>query len=466
MELPKNTDIEASVLGTMIMYNNSVHEAMPLLKNYRIFSDVGHQFIFKAIANLYEANNSIDVLTVSNELKKLNALESAGGDYKIIELTQGVITDVRIEYHCRILQELFIRRELINKCNQIRVKAYGSDNDVFDLLHDDAKGNDDLSEIIVSGNEMKTYASALDDVVKRVELLSNQKEGEFTGVPTGFKKIDSFTGGWQPSNLIILAARPGMGKTALMLKNAVACAKAGVACGVFSLEMSIQELTARTISINSHFPLQMLIRDGFKKDSYFSTLLSKKDEMSTYPIYVDDTGGLDIRDIISRARVWKRKYDIKILFVDYIQLIKDRSKGNNREQEVASISRNLKLIAKELDIPVMALSQLSRAVETRMDKRPKLSDLRESGSIEQDADIVTFLYREGYYNPDGELPDDMLSQGANAEFSFAKYRSGSLETKGLYWDANKAKFCDPEEFNNNWDESELPKPSSAKEVPF
>ena len=257
-----------------------------------------------------------------------------------------------------------------------------------------------------------------------------------------------------------------MGKTALALKNVVECGLANIPCGFFSLEMSRMELSARTVAINSNFHLAQIIRDGFKKDKYFERFNHLKSEMKKFPIHIDDRPGLDIRDIINKARIWKRKHGIKILFVDYLQLVNDRTKGNNREQEMASVSRNLKGLAKELDLPVIALSQLSRAVETRGgSKRPKLSDIRESGAIEQDANIVAFIYREHYYDPDAELPDYLTSIGANAEFSFAKYRDGSLETKGLYFDANKVKYMDPEELNNEFVESdsgfstaELPKP--------
>jgi replicative DNA helicase len=211
--------------------------------------------------------------------------------------------------------------------------------------------------------------------------------------------------------------------------------------------MSSNQLTARHISINSNFHLSQIIRKGFEKPEYFTTLSEKIDTMQNFPIYIEDTPSMDIRDIVSKARILKRKYDIKILIVDYIQLVVDKTKVNQREQEISSITRNLKLIAKELNIPVIALSQLNRSVETRTDKHPKLSDLRESGAIEQDADIVTFLYRHEYYYPDSPLDDWLVEKGANAEFSFAKYREGSLETIGIHFDGNKVKYSDPQEYD-------------------
>lgn len=456
MKLPHDIALEENILGALLIDERGLMEAMPLLKSEDMFYKQSHRKIYEAISDLYSENEKIDLRTVSIQLKKNNTLEAAGGDYELMSLSQKISSSAHIETHCRYLHQYWLKRKLIEKCDIIRSKAFKDDQDCFDLLNEDAMLNDQLNDVLFSGTKQKTYSDALDDVVKRVELISNQEEGEFTGVPTGFAKIDRFTGGWQPSDLIIVAARPGMGKTAFVLKNAVECGLKQIPIGFFSLEMSIQQLAARTVSINSNFHLSQLMRDGFTKDKYFATLLSKKDEMSKYPIYIDDSPNLDIRDIVAKARIWKRKYDIQILVVDYIQLISDKTKGNNREQEIASISRNLKNIAKELNIPVIALSQLSRAVEQRVDKHPKLSDLRESGAIEQDADIVTFLYREHYYNPEAELPEELVSQGANAEFSFAKYRAGSLTTAGLYFDGNKVKYSDPEERQQQWNESDVP----------
>jgi replicative DNA helicase len=295
-------------------------------------------------------------------------------------------------------------------------------------------------------------------------MLSRADQVNLTGVATGFKVLDDFTGGWQPSDLIIIAARPGMGKTSFVLKTTLECGIRNIPCAFFSLEMSSNQLSARTIANNSNFHLSQLIRKGFEKPEYFNTLSSKIDKMKDFPIYIEDTPSMDIRDIVSKARIMKRKHDIKILIVDYIQLIVDKTKANNREQEISSITRNLKLIAKELNIPVIALSQLNRSVETRTDKHPKLSDLRESGAIEQDADIVTFLYRHEYYYPDSPLDDWLVNKGANAEFSFAKYREGSLETIGLQFDGNKVKYSDPQEHDEY--ANDIPKMDPNDDNPF
>jgi replicative DNA helicase len=447
--MPAAINVEAAVLSAMIIDESGPLEAMPLLKASDMFYDPAHRMIFEAISALYNSNEAIDMLTIIDKLKSQNKLEAVGGEFALIQLAQIAGSAGHIDHHCRILMQQWLKRKLIFKANEILVKAFQEDSDSLDLLEYDARLNDELSELLYKGNKSMTYAEALAAVKKKVELLSSQDEGQFTGVETGFAKVNKFTGGWQESDLVILAARPAMGKTAFILKNAVACGLENIPVGFFSLEMSAVQLAARTVAINSDLHLSMIIKDGFKKPQYFTTLLEKEHEMAKFPLYIDDTPSQDIRDIIAKARIWKRKHGIKILFIDYLQLVTDRTKSNNREQEIASIARNLKMLAKELSVPVIALSQLSRQVEARVDKRPRLSDLRESGAIEQDADIVAFLYREHYYAPDAILPDWLSEAGGNAELSFAKHRQGALETKGLYFDANKVKYMDPAERDGN-----------------
>lgn len=444
--LPNSNEIEQAVLGALIVDEKATSEAMPLIRSEAFFHEVKHQLIFAAINDLYQVNQPIDLLTVQDKLKTMNKLEDAGGVYYLIELSKKVSSSAHIEYHSRLLTQYWIKRELIRKANEVISKAMSDEQDSFDLLEMDAKVNDTISEMVLSGSKVVDYATALDNVGERVERISNKQDGEVLGVTTGFKKLDQFTGGWQNSDLVIVAARPGMGKTSFVLKNLVECAKQNIAVGFISLEMSVQQLATRTVAINSNLHLAQLLRDGFDKKKYFDQFNRVKGEMQKFPVYIDDTASMDIRDIIARARIWKRKHDIQILIVDYIQLATNKAAGNNREQEIAGISRGLKMLAKELNIPVIALSQLSRKVEERGDKHPKLSDIRESGAIEQDADIVTFLYREEYYSGKGcDLPEELRAMGANAEINFAKFRNGSLETKGLYFDDNKAKYMDPDE---------------------
>ena len=460
---PKAIDIEEKVLGAMLVDEQAPLEAIPVLKQIDMFYDLKHQKIYSAIKELYEKNEPIDLLTVSNLLKKNKHLEEVGGDYALVQLTMDIGSGAHVEYHSRILVQHWIKRRLIRKATILLSESTKETSDCFDLLEMDAKMNDDIQEITLTGANSISYSDALNQAVKRVELISNKKENEVIGVPTGYEKLDLFTGGWQNSDLIIIGARPGMGKTAFVLKTVVECGKKNIPVGFFSLEMSSQQLATRTIAINSHFHLRQLMTTGFEKPEYFQTLNVLIGQMSKFGIQMDDTASLDISNLMAKARIWKRKHDIKLLIVDYLQLVTDHSKSGNREQEISSISRNLKKLAKELNIPVIALSQLSRSVETRGgDKRPRLSDIRESGAIEQDADIVTFLYRPEYY---GLEPDeDLIAMNANAEFSFAKYRAGSLETKGLYWDPNKTKYMDPAEFDKAY--MDLPNIDPNNDNPF
>lgn len=466
INIPQDTKMERSVLGALIIDDKAHLEALPILKEVDMFYSPKHQYIFTAIRDLSFRNDPIDLMTVNSRLMEMEKLEEAGGTMYLVELSNAVSSSAHIENWCRILLQHWIKRRLIADANKVIAEAFKPDTDSLDILEMAAKLNDNLNDILFSGTKTVSYPDALTAVEKRVELLSNQKEGEFTGVETGFQKLNQFTGGWQPSDLVIIAARPGMGKTSLVLKTLVECGKKGIPVGFFSLEMSTQQLAARTVAIESNFHLSQLIRDGFEKNEYFKTLTAHTSKMKQYPVYIEDSGNVDIRDIIARARIWKRKHDIQILFVDYIQLATDKTKGNNREQEIASISRSLKMLAKELNLPVIALSQLSRKVEERVDKHPKLSDLRESGAIEQDADIVCFLYRHEYYYPDGDLPDELVKMGANAEFSFAKYRSGSLETKGLYFDKNKVKYTDRAPHYNEEDDVPFEVPQGDPDIAF
>lgn len=468
--IPHKQDLEKAVLGALLVDSTAHLEALPILKLPEMFFAAEHQHIFTAIQELSFANKPIDLITVSQQLIQSGTLDKAGGMYALSQLASGVGSAAHIEYHSRILQQYWLRRKLIQKAETIKAQAYNEELDSMQVLENDAKLNDELNELLFSGTGKTTYADALEQVEKRVELLSSQKEGEFTGVTTGFPKLNKFTGGWQPSDLVIVAARPAMGKTAFILKNLVDCGLRGIPAGMFSLEMSVQQLAARTVSINSNFHLTQLIRDGFEKNEYFVTLKNVVTPMKDFKFLIDDTANQDIREIISKARIWKRKHGIQILFIDYIQLATDKTKGNNREQEIASISRGLKMLAKELNIPVIALSQLSRQVEQRPNKRPKLSDLRESGAIEQDADIVSFLYRPEYYDED--VPEEILAKGGNSEYSIAKYRAGSLATLPLWFQGDKAKYSDPversqeQEAEEAWYSPDLPKMDPANDNPF
>lgn len=447
--MPQAVHLEEGVLGALMLDQNSIDECLLILRTSDVFYKEPHKVIFEAISELYADNSVIDLLTVSARLKSMGKLEIAGGDYYLISLTQKISSSAHIESHSRLLQQFYIKRQLIRDASLMLSTAYNDDKDSLELLAEWGDSLDQLNEQISSGRKNLSYAEGLDLVEKRVEFLTHKSPEEVTGARTGFNVIDQFTGGYQPGELIVEAARPGMGKTAKMLKCALENARIGYGVGIVSAEMSAVQLITRTVAIDTNYHLTQLTKKGFEKTEYFSTLSAHKHRMKEFPIYIDDTASPDIRHVQATLRMWKRKYNIKIAIVDYLQLLSDSTKSGNREQEIASISRKLKGLAKELDIPVIALSQLSRAVETRgSSKRPMLSDLRESGAIEQDADMVTFIYRPEYYNI--EVDDELLAMGANTEIIFAKYRGGAPGTTiGLHWQGDKTKFSDPVVANND-----------------
>lgn len=440
---PQAIELEEVVLGALLCDQKAIDEVLPILKTSAVFYKEEHVLIFEAVLDLYNKNLPIDLLTCSEQLKLNNNLNKIGGDYYLINLSQKVSSSAHSEFHSRILVQYWMKREFIKTCSETIRLCYLETSDVFDIDNYLEVKLDAIRSYTQAGKDQLTMEQATQKVVERVEVLSNMKEGEITGVPTGFKKLDKETSGWQNSDLIIIAARPGMGKSSICSATILAAAKSKKAVGVISLEMSTQQLVTRLMANNSNFHLNQLFRHGFeshKVSEYFPKLRKLKESMEKYPVYFNDTPALDIREIKSTARLWKRKYNIQILIIDYLQLIKDSTK-NNREQEISSISQQLKAIAKELEIPVIALSQLSRAVETRGgDKKPQLSDLRESGAIEQDADLIAFIWRPEYYG--FEVPLELSSLGANTELAIAKHRNGSLNRIGIWFDENKTKFQD------------------------
>lgn len=438
---PSAVDVEQAVLGALMLDEKAIDEVLPIIKTADVFYKEAHQYIYVAINDLVNKNEPVDLLTVSSRLKTHGRLDGVGGDYYLISLSQSVSGSAHSEYHARLLLQMWMKRQFIKTSSEAIGMCYDERIDVFDIENYIETKLDIIREKTGAGTSQLSMMQATEAVVNRVEVLSNMVEGEITGVPTGFSKIDKLTGGWQQTDLIIIAARPGMGKSAFCSASVLAAAKLNKGVGVISLEMSTVQLVTRLMANNSNFHLNQLFRHGFDKDKiddYFPKLVKLKVDMQNLPVYFNDTPALDIRDIKATARLWKRKHDIQILIVDYLQLIKDSTK-TNREQEISSISGQLKAIAKELKIPVIALSQLSRAVETRGgDKKPQLSDLRESGAIEQDADLIGFIWRPEYYGM--EVPFELKDIGANTEFNVAKHRNGSIDRKGIWFDNNKTKF--------------------------
>ena len=438
---PQAIELEEAVLGALMLEKDALTSVIDILKVESFYKEA-HKVIFQAILDLFTESQPIDLLTVTTQLRKNGALEVAGGAFYITELTSKVASAANIEFHARIITEQSIKRELIRISSTIQKDAFEDTTDVFELLDEMEQSLFEISEKNIRKN-YATMSSIMRDAIAELEVRKNQKDG-LTGVPSGFTALDRVTSGWQKSDLVIIAARPAMGKTAFVLsvlRNAAVDHNRPVA--IFSLEMSSVQLVNRLISSEAELDSDK-IKKGTLADHEWAQLVHKTAKLSKAPLFVDDTPALSILELRAKCRKLKAQHDIQMVVVDYLQLMSGDSKGGfggNREQEIASISRALKKIAKELSIPVIALSQLSRAVETRGgDKRPQLSDLRESGAIEQDADMVMFLYRPEYY---GITEDEGGASTAGVgEVIIAKHRNGSLENIKLRFIGRYTKFTD------------------------
>ena len=437
---PQAVDLEEAVLGALMIEKDALSAVIDILKPESFYKEA-HQRIYNAILTLFGNSEPVDLLTVTNQLRKSGELELVGGPVYITELTSKVTSAANIEYHSRIITESAIKRALISASTEILRDAYEDSQDVFTLLDKVEKTLFQISET----NIRKNYAdmrSIMGQALTELEQKKNNRDG-LTGVPSGFSALDRVTAGWQRSELIILAARPGMGKTAFVvsaLRNAAV--DFGQPVAIFSLEMSSVQLVNRLISAEAEIDSEK-IKKGSLAPHEWAQLHHKIQKLTEAPIFIDDTPALSILELRAKCRRLKAQHDVQMVVIDYLQLMSgDSTKGGgNREQEIASISRALKNLAKELNVPVIALSQLSRAVETRGgDKRPQLSDLRESGSIEQDADMVIFLYRPEYYGITAdEAGNPTTSMG---EVILAKNRSGSLDTVQLRFVGKYTKFAD------------------------
>ena len=438
---PQAIDLEEAVLGAMLIDEKGVNEIIELLSP-EVFYKRSHQLIYESIERLFRESEPIDLLTVSADLKKNKNFEPAGGDFYLISLSQKVSSSAHIEFHSRIILQKYIQRKLITISNEIIQKSYNESTDVMDLLDEAESKLYDVAQ----GNIKTSTESAQNLVIRakaRIEEIAKQ-EG-LSGVSTGFEKLDKLTSGWQPSDLVIIAARPGMGKTALALSMARNISvQQQIPVAFFSLEISSVQLITRLISSETGLSSDKL-RTGKLADHEWQQLNIKVSDLESSPLFIDDSPSLTIFELRAKARRLASSHGIKLIIIDYLQLmnIGSSNKAGNREQEISTISRNLKALAKELDIPVIALSQLSRAVETRGGtKRPILSDLRESGAIEQDADIVSFLYRPEYYGI-SEWDDDMKTPSdGQGEFIVAKHRNGALDSIKLKFIPNLGKFED------------------------
>ena len=437
---PQAVDLEESTLGALMLEKDALTKVIDILHPESFYKD-SHRMIFTAIRKLFERSEPIDILTVTNELKKSGELDLIGGPYYITQLTNRVASAANIEYHSRIILQKHIQRELIRISSDTIKDAFEDTSDVFQLL-DRAEKN--LFEI-TKGNISRNYqdmGTMVSEAYRQIEAARLHGTG-ITGVQSGFTDLDRITSGWQKSDLIVLAARPGMGKTAFVLslaRNAAIGFNRPVA--FFSLEMSSIQLVQRMISSETGIPSDKL-RKGTLDNSEWHKLVSMTGKLSQAPVFIDDTPSLSIFDLRSKCRRLKSMHKIELIVIDYLQLMRAEtdSKNGNREQEISNISRSLKAIAKELDVPIIALSQLSRAVETRGgSKRPQLSDLRESGAIEQDADMVMFIYRPEYYGM--EYDEENNSTKGIAEIIISKHRNGALDSIKLKFVNQLAKFVD------------------------
>lgn len=416
---PQAVPVEQIVLGALLIDKDALTMVMDYLSPESFYLPA-HQMIYKSMITLFEQTLPVDLHTVYEALKKSGELEVLESPHYLVDLTNKVASSANIEYHARIIVQKHIQRELIRVSTEVINKSFDETQDVFELLDEAETGLFNITQ----NNLNRSYAAIKDLVIqarKQMEQLA-EEGADNLGVPSGFSVVDRVTSGWQKSDLIIVAARPGMGKTSFTLalaKNAAMDHKQGVA--VFSLEMSSLQLTNRLLSMDAGIPSNKIRDAKDLSDSDWTKLNRSIERLSDSDIFIDDTPSINIFELRAKCRRLKMQHDVQLIIIDYLQLMSGGmdNKNGNREQEISKISRALKAMAKELDVPVIALSQLSRQVESRPDRRPQLSDLRESGAIEQDADMVIFLYRADYYEQAEPGEEE------KTEIHIAKHRNGA-----------------------------------------
>lgn len=414
---PQNTEAEMALLGSMLIEETAIAKAIELIEEDAFYKE-SHRIIYRTMLDLFNKNSAIDLITLVEELRKNGRLEKAGGPAYMTSLTASIPTAANIEYYAKIVKEKSILRNLINNATEIVQDCYESAGDVDSLL-------DKAERLIfdVSSKKVEQKTVLLKDIIKdSIETIDNlyQRKENITGIPTGYHDFDIKTAGLQPSDLIVIAGRPSMGKSAFAACIAeYAAVTEKIPIAFFSLEMSKEQLVQRMLCsharVNAHN-----VRTGFLSQADWPRLVTAASKLSEAPIYIDDTPSISVLELKAKARRLKAQHDIKLIILDYLQLMQGSSGSENRQQEISEISRSLKALARELDVPLIAISQLSRAVEQRQDHRPQLSDLRESGAIEQDADLVVLLLREEYYSPNAD------DKKGVAEVMIAKQRNGPV----------------------------------------
>ncbi len=452
---PQAPEFEEAILGAIMLDKEALKDGMETLKAKHFYVDA-HQYVYECMLDLYNENQPVDILTVTEKLKVKGFLDIVGGPYFIAKLTSRVSSAANMQYHAHIVIQKFIQRELIRISGTTITEAFEDSTDAFKLLDATEK---DLYEVKNDGmkRSYQEISTIMNQAILQIEANVEKKDG-LTGVPSGLKTLDHITAGWQKSDLIILAARPGMGKTALalsMLRNAAVDFQKSVA--IFSLEMTATQLVTRLIASESGLNSEKL-KKGQLEEHEWAQLHTKIQKLSKAKIYIDDTPSLPIFELKAKCRRLHSKHNIEMIVIDYLQLMRgeDRTnKNGNREQEISYISRSLKALAKELNIPIIALAQLSRDVEKRGgDKKPQLSDLRESGSIEQDADIVGFIWRPDYYKLSSDVYEHDKSM---AEIMISKHRNGRTDNARVRYVSHLAKFENYEENYYPTDEEQGPK---------
>ena len=427
---PHSLEAEQSVLGAMILDKEAINTAIEIIRPDDFYKEANKE-IFEAILILFNKNEPVDLITLSEELKRRGTLENIGGVTYLANLSSGVATTANIKYYCKIVEEKSILRRLIRSCDDVIAKSYENSDEVNAIIENAEKAIFDITQ----GRHREGFSPLNEVLLSSFSQIEERaaNQGTLTGLTTGFIDLDNKLSGLQKSDLILLAARPSMGKTAISVNIVTnAALKANAKVAVFSLEMSKEQLVQRMISATAHVDLQKIISGRLSEEEWIQ-VINAMGPLSQAEIFIDDTAGISLMEMKAKCRRLKIEKGLDLVMIDYLQLMQLDGRQESRQQEISAISRGLKDLAKEMECPVIALSQLSRAPELRTDHRPILSDLRESGAIEQDADVVLFLYRDEYYHEDSEKKNI-------GEVIIAKHRNGPTGSLELVFKKEFTKF--------------------------
>jgi len=429
---PHSLEAERCVLGGVLLEDRTILNIVEILKPEDFYKEA-HGVIYSAMLDLFERNEPHDLVTIHNYLKSKGLLEKAGGVSYLAELTDTLPLGPNIAHYAKIVRDKAILRRLIEKSAEVLNRCFEEAGDVDEILETAETGIFEVTQTKIQ-QDFSPISSVINASIKKIEQLYNKKE-LITGIPTGFIELDKMTAGFQPSDLIIIAGRPSMGKTSLALNIAQHVAvRHGIPVAIFSLEMASEQLALRMLSSEARVDAHKL-RTGFLPDNDWPKLVAAADTLSSAPIFIDETPAITVTEMRAKARRLKMEKGLELVLVDYLQLMRSRSNAERREQEISEISRSLKAMAKELQVPVVALSQLNRNVEARPNKRPQMADLRESGAIEQDADLIAFIYRDEVYNRSEDNPNKGI-----AEIIVAKQRNGPTGTVKLAFVSRYSSF--------------------------